>query len=310
MRIPLVCDCHVHLRRGEELRRILPHTAERCRRAIVMPPNRPPVVSDVRSYVEYVEDVLDACRPYDRFQPLFAFELGEGMSPSDVRGLAAEGAFAAKVYLPRVFDLESLFPAMSAAVDSGLMLCVHGSDDGTSHLRSLLWMVSKLPVERMVLEHVATLAEVRFCLDVGLHGTVTAHHLVLVRADSEMDPDLHCHPVPGHPCDRVVMQMVASSGNELFMFGSDSAPHPPEAKSSIPPAPGVFTSPVALEVLRFVLAAVEGGEKMLPWFTSGSARDFHGWPESDGDVEVADEISDPKLRAAAERAVAGLSRGV
>lgn len=305
MLIPLVCDCHVHLRRGEELRRVISHTAERCCRAIVMPPNRPPIVADARSYAEYVDDVLDACRPYDRFSPLFTFEVAGGMTARGVRAIAAEGAFAAKIYLSRISDLDALLPALRAVIDSGMLLCIHRANDGHDGLSVISSLVELFPVERMVLEHVSTISEVRFCIDVGLHGTVTAHHLILVRGDCD-DPELFCHPVAGNEFDRITMQMVASSGNDLFMFGSDSAPHPGDAKAASPPAAGVFTSPVALEILRFVLGAVEGGERMLPWFTSGAACRFHGWPMMDGEVDVSDAISDPKLRAAAEMAVAGL----
>ena len=62
-------DWHLHLRDGEALRAVLPHSARRFARAIIMPNLQPPVVS-TQSALAYRERIRAALPSAARFEPL------------------------------------------------------------------------------------------------------------------------------------------------------------------------------------------------------------------------------------------------
>jgi dihydroorotase len=61
-------DWHLHLRDGEALRTVLPHSARQFARAIVMPNLRPPVTT-VAAAGEYRARILAALPPACRSNP-------------------------------------------------------------------------------------------------------------------------------------------------------------------------------------------------------------------------------------------------
>ena len=86
----------------------------------------------------------------------------------------------------------------------------------------------------------------------NLYATITLHHLLITLDDvagGMLQPHLFCKPIAKTPIDRDALLEIALSGNPKVMFGSDSAPHPQEAKESCGCAAGVFTAPIALQVL-------------------------------------------------------------
>jgi dihydroorotase len=62
-------DWHLHLRDGEALRSVLPFTAERFARAIVMP-NLKPAVTTTAQALAYRQRILDALPAGMKFEPL------------------------------------------------------------------------------------------------------------------------------------------------------------------------------------------------------------------------------------------------
>lgn len=87
----------------------------------------------------------------------------------------------------------------------------------------------------------------------NLYGTVTPQHLLLTAHDKEgghaFDPHLHCKPTLKDPEDLQAIQKLVYSGCRKVFFGSDSAPHPQSAKECAHCASGVFSSPVALQIV-------------------------------------------------------------
>src|SRR6185437_2693895 len=59
-------DCHVHLRQGELLRRMVPHTAATFAAAVVMPNTDPPIMvqRDLMPYGRAILDAHDMKRPF------------------------------------------------------------------------------------------------------------------------------------------------------------------------------------------------------------------------------------------------------
>src|ERR1700712_3604913 len=88
----------------------------------------------------------------------------------------------------------------------------------------------------------------------------TAHHLFLIIDDVVGDNYAFCKPVAKLDTDREVLLKTAISGNPKFFLGTDSAPHPREAKIGGfgKAAAGVFTQPYATQT---VLDALEAGCK-------------------------------------------------
>ena len=76
-------DWHLHLRDGDLLRRVLPATAARFRRAIVMPNLDPPVrtVADARAYRQRI---LDALPEGAAFEPLMTLYLTPETTPDEI----------------------------------------------------------------------------------------------------------------------------------------------------------------------------------------------------------------------------------
>ncbi len=64
-----------------------------------------------------------------------------------------------------------------------------------------------------------------------------------------LNPHLFCKPIAKRYEDREALREVALSGHPKVMFGSDSAPHPQDAKEAHFCSAGVFTAPIALQLL-------------------------------------------------------------
>ncbi|MFN3884647.1 MAG: dihydroorotase, partial [Rhodocyclaceae bacterium] len=79
-------DWHLHLRDGDALRAVLPDTAKRFGRAIVMPNLKPPVttVSQAAAYRERILAALRAVSPAQTFTPLMTLYLTDDLPPEEI----------------------------------------------------------------------------------------------------------------------------------------------------------------------------------------------------------------------------------
>ena len=76
-------DWHLHLRDGEVLASVLPDTARRFARAIIMPNLKPPVTTTEQA-LAYRERILAALPESMSFEPLMALHLTEDTAPSEI----------------------------------------------------------------------------------------------------------------------------------------------------------------------------------------------------------------------------------
>jgi len=83
-------DWHLHLRDGEILRAVLPDTARRFARAMVMPNLDPPVrtVDEARAYRDHILAALPAGLS---FEPLMTLYLTDHTSPEEIVRAAGSG---------------------------------------------------------------------------------------------------------------------------------------------------------------------------------------------------------------------------
>lgn len=289
-------DMHVHLRQGDMLVNVLPHTVLQCARALVMPNTMPPVLTaeDVKSYRQSITDLLQS---ESGFTPLMTFKVAPSTSADEIALLKAQGAIAGKLYPEGVTtnseggvtDFKALYPVYKAMQDEELVLCLHGEMPGvfsldreTRFLEVLREIAGEFPRLKIVLEHATTADAVRCVQELpdNVACTLTVHHLYLTLDDvigDKLNPHAFCKPVAKRPEDRDALVVAALSGNPKFFLGSDSAPHSVEAKECACGAAGVYTAPVLLPALCELFEKYDKLD-LLESFTSGFAAKFYGLP--------------------------------
>jgi dihydroorotase len=91
-------DWHLHLRDGTAMAAVLPFTAARFARAIVMPNLKPPVTT-AGAAIAYRERILAALPAGSNFSPLMTLYLTDRTDPSDIdAALKAQWVKACKLY--------------------------------------------------------------------------------------------------------------------------------------------------------------------------------------------------------------------
>ena len=95
-------DWHLHLRDGDMLSAVLPHTAQRFARAIIMPNLQPPVTTTQQA-LSYRERILAAVPTDTDFTPLMTLYLTDNTTADEIRTAKASGHFLGQ--LPAVFKV-------------------------------------------------------------------------------------------------------------------------------------------------------------------------------------------------------------
>ena len=285
-------DMHLHLRDGEMLRRVAPHSARTFSGAIVMPNLVPPITDAdaLHAYRKRIEEAIDR----ERFEPYMTLFF---KPEYDARFLAPlrDSLTAIKLYPAGIttnseggvsaFDLEALRPALEAMSELGIPLCVHGETNGfvmdrEKEFASIYAQLAEaFPDLTIIMEHITdqTSVELLERYD-NLYATMTLHHLYITLDDVAgglLRPHLFCKPIAKRPEDRDALLRVALDAHPKVMFGSDSAPHPRDAKEACGCAAGVYTAPIALQALAQLFDA-HGKLHNLQAFVSDNARRIYG----------------------------------
>jgi dihydroorotase len=259
-------DMHLHLRDGEMLKTVAPLSSKYFSGAIVMPNLVPPVStkSELISYKNRIKEAIgdDNFTPYMTlfFKPTYTKEFLESIKDE----LTAIKLYPAGITTNSEggvsgFDVEELRPTLESMSELEIPLCIHGETNGFVMDREAEFvsiyekLASAFPKLTIIMEHITTKESVE-ALDRfdNLYATITLHHLLITLDDvagGMLQPHLFCKPIAKRPEDREALLKVALSGHPKVMFGSDSAPHPQHAKESCGCAAGVFTAPIALQVL-------------------------------------------------------------
>lgn len=177
-------------------------------------------------------------------------------------------------------------------------------------LTHLTKIATSFPNLRIVLEHATTSEAVDAVLSLpsNVACSITAHHLELTIDAVPGQPFHFCKPVAKEPKDRDALRRAVLSGNPKFFLGSDSAPHPVNAKTAkveefgepVGCAAGVYTSSILVPLVATLLENFGALDK-LQGFVSDNGRKFYGVPAKEGKVV--------KLRRAQGAKVPGLIRG-
>ncbi len=258
-------DMHLHLRDAQMLELVAPLTAKTFSGALVMPNLVPPVTTK-EALLAYKQRICEAVGD-EKFEPYmtlffqhYSYDflkdikddiIGIKLYPAGITTNSETGVSS--------LDSESLRPTLESMSELGIPLCVHGETNGFVMDREKEFMpiyenlAVNFPKLKIIMEHITTKAAVDL-LDKyeNLFATITVQHLLITLDDvagGMLKPHLFCKPIAKRYEDRDALQNVALNAHPKVMFGSDSAPHPKHKKESCGCAAGVFTAPIALQVL-------------------------------------------------------------
>ena len=295
-------DMHLHLRDGDTLRHVLPHTARQMGRAVIMPNLKPPVIS-VADALAYRERILAALPAGSRFQPLMTLYLTDHATPALVREAKAAGIVAFKLYPAGattnsdsgVTDLFKLLPVLEEIAAQDMRFLVHGevTDPAIDIFdreavfidRILLPVLDKVPGLKTVFEHITPAEAARLVCQSGenLAASVTPQHLLLNRNDllvGGVHPHHYCLPVLKRESHRqALLEAVSGAQSHKFFLGTDSAPHPQHAKENACGCAGMFSAATAIELYAEAFEQI-GALGKLEAFASKNGARFYGLPEN------------------------------
>ncbi len=301
-------DWHLHLRDGAAMAAVLPHTAARFARAIVMPNLKPPITT-VAAAAAYRDRIGAALPAAASFEPLMTLYLTDTTSPDEIRKAKDSGfVHGVKLYPAGattnsdagVTDIAKAMPALEAMAECKLPLLVHGevTDPAVDPFdreavfieRVLVPLIKKLPWLKVVFEHLTSRDGVDFVKASGptVAATITAHHLLYDRRDlfrGGLRPHLYCLPVLKRSGDREALIAAATSGDRRFFLGTDSAPHARADKESSCGCAGVYTAHAALELYAEAFDAAGALDK-LEGFASRHGADFYGLPRNQSKITL------------------------
>jgi dihydroorotase len=303
-------DWHLHLRDGAALAAVLPFTAARFGRAIVMPNLTPPVTT-TQLALAYRERILAALPAGSGFQPLMTLYLTDGTAPEEVARARAAGIAGFKLYPAGatthsesgVTDLRNIRRVLERMSELDMVLQVHGEVTGAEvdvfdrEARFIDEVLLPLCVRhaglRIVFEHITTRRAVEFVRSAraGVAATITPQHLLLNRNalfTGGIRPHLYCLPVLKTEDDRAALIDAATSGDPRFFLGTDSAPHARHTKEAACGCAGIFSAHAAIELYAEVFDSV-GRLPLLPGFAAEFGADFYGLPRNPDFITLVPE---------------------
>lgn len=308
-------DMHCHFRTGSLLTEVLPFTARYASRGIAMPNIRPRAIltrDDVIRYRDEIQRLLDEMPNSYSFEPLMTIEIRDNTTSKMIVEARRAGVVAGKVYPLGVttnsdeglrdFFGKRISENLLTMQDIGMLLLIHGelgrertlvTKREEVFLPTLLKLAEMFPNLKIVLEHVSTRAAVKTVRQLGenVAATITAHHLCLTLNDVigyGIQPHNGCMPMPKDFDDRDALIEAATSGNQKFFLGSDTAPHPRDKKECAKGACGVYTAPILPQLLVEIFEKA-GRLGKLENFTSRFGAEFYGLPLNKENITLVKE---------------------
>ena len=307
-------DWHLHLRDGDALRTVVPHTAAQFARAIVMPNLRPPVTTAEQA-LAYKARIQAAVPAGMAFEPLMTLYLTDNLPAEEIARAKDAGVVAAKLYPAGattnsdagVTDIRKTYKTLEAMQKAGMLLLVHGevtSPEIDLFDREAVFIEQQLkplrrdfPELKIVMEHITTQEAAQYVAsaDPFLGATITAHHLLYNRNaifTGGIRPHYYCLPVLKRETHRLALVDAATSGSPKFFLGTDSAPHPAHRKEHASGCAGCYTAHAAIEMYAEAFDNA-GALHQLEGFASFYGADFYGLPRNTGKVTLQRESWTP-----------------
>jgi len=282
-------DMHIHFREGDMLNTVAPLSAETFAGGVIMP-NLVPPVDHLERLLMYKTAVCNAIQPhtFTPYMTLFFRDYSEAELLAAKPHIIGIKLYPAGITTNSEGGVKSLREAertMEIMADLGIPLLVHGETAGFVMDREAEFidvydhLAQRFPKLKIVMEHITTQKAVEF-LDTyeTVFATVTLQHLMITLDDVAgglFNPHLFCKPIAKRPEDQEALLTAALAAHPKLSFGSDSAPHPIHKKESSGCAAGVFTAPIALQVLTGLFAEHHALQN-LQAFVSDNAQQIYG----------------------------------
>ena len=295
-------DWHLHLRDGPAMAAVLPDTARRFARAIVMPNLKPPVTT-VELAAAYRDRILGALPSGTKFEPLMTLYLTDNTPAEEIDKVKASGFVHALKLYPAgattnsdagVTDLAKCRATIARMEKLGVPLLVHGEvtdpeidvfdREAVFIERIMTPLLEDHPGLRVVFEHITTKNAADFVNAAGdnIAATITAHHLLLNRNalfQGGIRPHNYCLPVLKREVHRAALVAAATSGSKKFFLGTDSAPHAQSTKEAACGCAGCYTANAGIELYAEAFA-LAGKLDKLEAFGSFNGPDFYRLPRN------------------------------
>jgi len=307
-------DWHLHVRDGDALTTVVPHTAAQFGRAIIMPNLKPPVTTAAQA-LAYRNRIAAAVPTGVAFEPLMTLYLTDNLPPDEIARAKDAGVVALKLYPAGattnsdagVTDLRKTYRTLEAMQRAGLLLLVHGevtSPEIDLFDREAVFIDQQLiplrrdfPELKIVFEHITTREAAQYVQSAGpfTAATITAHHLLYNRNAiflGGVRPHFYCLPVLKRELHRQALVDAATSGAPQFFLGTDSAPHPAHLKEHASGCAGCYTAHAAMELYAQAFDAAGALDK-LEGFASFFGADFYGLPRNSGQITLRRETWTP-----------------
>ena len=307
-------DWHLHVRDGDALATVVPHTAAQFGRAVIMPNLRPPVTTAAQA-MAYRDRIHAAVPAAMAFEALMTLYLTDNLPADEIKRAKDAGVVAAKLYPAGattnsdagVTDLRKTYQTLEAMQREGLLLLVHGevtSPDIDLFDREAVFIDTQLiplrrdfPELKIVFEHITTQEAAHYVRDAGAFtaATITAHHLLYNRNaifTGGIRPHYYCLPVLKREIHRLALVEAATSDNPRFFLGTDSAPHPAHLKEHASGCAGCYTAHAAIELYAEAFDTA-GALHKLEAFASFNGPDFYSLPRNTGTITLVKESWTP-----------------
>jgi len=304
-------DWHLHLRDGATMASVLPHTARQFARAIVMPNLKPPVTTTEQA-LAYRERILAALPTGMQFEPLMVLYLTDNTPPEEIRRAKDSGlVHAVKLYpagattnsAAGVTDLKKCYRTLEIMQQVGMPFLVHGEvtdpevdifdREAVFIDRIMSPLRHDMPELKVVFEHITTKDAAQYVAEAGdgTVATITAHHLLYNRNEifkGGIRPHYYCLPVLKREVHRQALVQAATSGSGKFFLGTDSAPHPKDAKEHACGCAGCYTALHAMELYAHAFDQAGALDK-LEAFASFNGPAFYELPRNSGTITLVKE---------------------
>ncbi|MDG1996037.1 MAG: dihydroorotase [Emcibacteraceae bacterium] len=297
-------DWHLHVRDNKFLPSVLPHTADRFTRAVMMPNLVDPVTTTDRAG-EYRDRIINALPDKHKltFDPLMTLYLTNRTNASEIKKARDSGFVHAVKWYPAgattnssqgVSDIVACYDVLEAMSEEGMPLLVHGEvtdpnvdifDREKIFIEQFLeGIIKNFPELKVVFEHITTSHAVKLVdsASANVAATITAHHMLLNRNDlfkGGIRPHHYCLPVLKREEHRKALIAAATSGSTKYFLGTDSAPHTKNTKEAACGCAGIYTSHGGIELYAEIFDKADALNK-LERFASHNGPDFYGLPRN------------------------------